>query len=84
MRIEVTQDLIDKGEAKDCSSCPVALAILVATGAQAVEVYATGGFLATRRRGTEFVMPVEARQFIVDFDAGKRVAPFSFDLDLPA
>ena len=84
MRIEVTQDLIDKGERHGCTDCPVALAIMLATGDEHVEVFAGTGITRTGKRETHFTLPVEARQWIVDFDAGEPMAPFAFEMELAA
>lgn len=79
-RIEVTQDDIEKGVAKNCSACPVARAItkklrqgLVAgvSSVLLIDYY-------------KFRLSIEAFLFVIDFDKGLPVQPFSFDLDLPA
>jgi hypothetical protein len=74
-RIEVTQDDIDRGVIGDGDCCPIALAMRrrwpnVSVGTRAV--YLSG------MRMTE--LPREARHFIVDYDLGEPVYPFSFDV----
>lgn len=83
MIIEVTQEDIDHGEKKKCMECPVARAINRAhKGARAaVGDYCIGiktGFLKTETVPT----PPEVQAFVLAFDAGRPVSPFTFSLPL--
>lgn len=85
-RIEVTQLDIDEGYQGDCEFCPIA---------RAVSVKIKPGFTCRVSR-TEIALfnewrslmgwlklPVWATEFVVRFDKGFPVRPFSFDLDIP-
>lgn len=76
MRIDVTQEHIDKGLTGSCSRCPVALA-LWDVGIPAVVHYDTA---ETYR--DEIILPVSARAFIAAFDDGEPVKPFHFDIEV--
>ena len=80
MRIEVTQEDIDKGVKENCVKCPVALSLRrLFPGEWEVDV----GDDAIYAGGNWYTPPDEAQEFIAKFDAGEPVAPFSFDVDLP-
>jgi hypothetical protein len=79
VRIDVTADDIRRGRRDDALACPVALALDRATGEPwgvdpKIMIEATYGRMA----GT----PPEVASFVCDFDAGREVAPFSFDLEV--
>ena len=79
MKIDVTQEDIDRGVKGACTQCPVALALARAFPDVYVDV-ATTQLLV----GDEFIRaPSVVSIFIEDFDDGEPVQPFSFDLDLP-
>lgn len=84
MKIEVTQDLIDRGVQGDCEACPIALAILLATGAREVDIGYDGVCIGGKRRVEPGAVPDAAWQWMNAFDDGRSVEPFSFDLDLAA
>lgn len=75
MRIEVTQEDIDKGTPRNCADCPVAIAASRALG-ERVEVGRT--FMSTANRS--YWIPREVRNFITSFDSRDTVQPFSFEL----
>jgi hypothetical protein len=76
MTINVTQADIDQG-APDCvDNCPIALAIIRAVG----HPYVAVDRLHAKVSGREYRLPVTAQCFILDFDAGDSVAPFTFYL----
>lgn len=85
--IDVTQQCIDDGVARDCQHCPIARAIMarLADGffvdvvSCGVWIYRTG----SRRSVFNVLIPANAKAFIDDFDDGRPVFPFSFDLDIP-
>lgn len=74
MIITVTQEDIDNGEMCLTEKCPVALAVKRAIG-RMVRVNACY-IVADRNYDT----PFSASEFIVAFDAGKLVEPFTFEL----
>lgn len=87
MLIEVTQQDIDTGRARDCLMCPIALAVMRASGKKyaSVSPYNFGCSDtdpdSTRGRWKRYRMPVAARIFVSNFDRGLPVAPFSFEAE---
>ena len=82
MKIEVTQDDIDNGLRIDCELCPVAKAIVRATGKQA-RVSAVGVFFFPETPSAKQIfLPSKVQLFIKSFDRKEPVQPFSFDLDI--
>jgi hypothetical protein len=86
MKIEITQEHIDKGEARKARFCPIALALQQVTGKRcaALERHIIINTTATRQVLT---MPQEAKLFISRFDScdpdeRKLATPFSFELPL--
>jgi hypothetical protein len=80
LKIEVTQEDIDKGKRDDCTSCPIALAA-IRTGATSAFVDSDSiHIVAENERGLFFKLPLKAQQFIHDFDYSRPVSPFSFVL----
>lgn len=86
LRINVTQECIDYGEAVECELCPIALAIQSAfndlgiTGR--VRVQAEDVCVLINREWRDYPLPEVAQTFISDFDQGKPVQPFNFLLSL--
>lgn len=90
--VTVTADDIAAGIADSCTGCPVALAVRRALppGAGPVSVafdvhvygqpddYYRGQDAARGGLIGRYSLPDEARQFIIDFDNGRRVWPFTF------
>lgn len=79
LTVNVTQTHIDEGERNSPGLCPIALAL--------DEQHPCGGgwrvsMLGARRRGNypSLLLPEKASQFVKDFDAGRPVFPFVFDL----
>jgi hypothetical protein len=84
LRVEVTAEDIAVGRPGKCCYCPVALAISRACGPGFIGVSSKNvGFLFHRARPKFVPLPEVARRFICDFDSGRAVAPFAFDLDVP-
>ena len=83
-RITVTAADIAEGERTfntlgPVLSCPLRRAISRVAGRQA---YVSRGWGFLPDNGGEFVLPTAARAFLRDFDTGKAVKPFTFDLRL--
>ena len=76
MRIEVTQEHIDKGRRHCLRLCPIALALREATG----RVWSVSFDCLRPHRG-RFYSANLTRSFMLRFDAGKPCEPFSFDLE---
>jgi len=88
MRIEVKKYHIDSGTPKNCSCCPIALAVQEVFPHYVVEV---GQFDLTLdnyddENGTvkywEYELPAEACDFVEQFDSGHYVRPFDFELEI--
>lgn len=79
MKIQVTQEDIDKGLCRSPAHCPVAIAIRRETGNSAT-VYAPVVFI----NGLDVVeLPDDASAFVNKFDRGlELVEPFEFELDI--
>lgn len=81
--INVTQTDIDEGRIRNCYECPIAKAAYrsfpgayeIAVG-RILTVDLTGDFNSIQR----YCIPDIARKFMNDFDCGKDVEPFSFEI----
>ena len=78
MKIEVTAEDIKNGKKLNCFWCPIALAVSRSANTPDCWVDNT----RVEIRGMIYQLPREAGQFIVDFDKGARVEPFSFELEV--
>jgi hypothetical protein len=83
MKIQVTQQHIDKGRGGSCTSCPVALAL---NDAGFTRAWVSPSTLRSNwRNGGSirefFPVPDSVLVFINRFDAGLPVDPFSFELE---
>lgn len=77
MKIDVTRHHISNGSRGSCVGCPIALAILEATGERDVLVSAASVMIGS----VEYRLPTSAYDFMSDFDQGRGNAePFSFEL----
>lgn len=80
LHVSVTQAHIDAGVSKSECRCPIALALTDA-GCTGVEV---GNFTVGFKYGTQHVdvdIPQLVERFVRDFDFGRQVFPFEFDLE---
>lgn len=77
MKIEVTQDDILEGKIGKSCYCPIALAMKRAYGHDKIVVSRS----VCEIDYVEFATPKEAGRFIVRFDNGFHVSPFSFDFN---
>lgn len=75
MTINVTQTHIDTGKKFICNNCPIALALqdvgLTGIAVSDSFIYHSEGWFRT---------PREVKKFIIDFDSGRVVKPFTFTL----
>lgn len=76
MIIRVTKEDIINGESGSCDNCPIARAIIRTFNIDDVAVDATYIDIEDRVYRT----PVVAAEFIYNFDDGKTVEPFDFEL----
>ena len=91
MRIDVTQEDIERGQRRVASACPIALATartLWPDGKGDRFVRVGVGFISMYSSPSEIHRPLgvakipqEARDFIDRFDADKDVEPFGFDVE---
>lgn len=87
--ITVTQDDIDHGKKADCRCCPIARAVRRAWKPECKFVAVTGIKLFVYFKPTStnwnphevYTLPLEAELFVADFDNGKGVEPFEFEVD---
>ncbi len=86
--VDVTAENIAKGVKDDCSRCPVALAIRRALSLNVNEtsdyVTVNEDEIEIRRDGRNLSIetPEVAEEFILNFDYGDPVEPFTFPLEL--
>lgn len=76
--IEVTTADILQGKRDNCRNCPIALATQRVVNCLVEVVYRQMSL-----NGTHIDLPDEVNGFIFDFDMGRAVGPFKFDLDIP-
>ncbi len=83
VRVRVTQENIDKGQAMSTRNCPVARA-LKNLGMKYCTVNDVWIWKDNRPRGNDYMLggptPKKAQDFIHKFDRGDEVEPISFDL----
>lgn len=83
-KIEVTQECIDKGEARNGLSCPVAIA-LINQGFIHVTVspfWVIGKHKITDLKHFQVHTPLVVLKFMNEFDTNKPVKPFTFEIDV--
>lgn len=78
MKIEVTQQDIDRGDCGNPFNCPIALAIKRVTG-EDDRVYVFHEYVINLNRGY-YKIPKAAQEFVKSFDNHEAVKPFSFKL----
>lgn len=76
MRIEVTEADIANGIPSDYCSCPIALAMKRQLGVRWIVTRSA----AENEDGGRVNLPAECGQFICNFDRGKKVEPFAFEI----
>jgi len=80
MKIYVTQDHINRGLKSDCARCPVALALGEALNLPHNRISVDPDEIWVGGEGV-IETPPEVANFVYDFDEGKLVHPFEFDLE---
>jgi len=85
LEIHLRQDHIDKGKASDCTKCPGALALLEQVpDIESIDVDDLRIiFRTTMGDYVRVETPPELHKFIIDFDDGKSVRPFTFKIKNP-
>lgn len=81
MKIKVEQKHIDAGRRMDGRECPVALAMTEQMKMPIAVMGFSYGYLVDGYTREVFRMPEEARARVHDFDNGKGMQPFEFELD---
>jgi hypothetical protein len=82
MKIRVSRECIKDGQKDDMCYCPIGLAIRRRHGFTDVRVDRQAIYFVRGEQEYVRVLPHDAQQFILRFDAGHRVEPFTFDLEL--
>lgn len=77
--VTVTQAHIDKGVARECTRCPIALAMI---DAGIAEPWVDEVTVCVGAFGVD--LPAEAVAFVETFDNGDPVQPFAFELEIPS
>lgn len=77
-KIEVTQEDIENGVPCKSLYCPIALAVSRKLG---IPVY-IGIYTVCAEHNDLAKLPYKATKWITQFDIGRKVEPFSFDLDV--
>ena len=80
MKIEVTQQDIDKGLNNNCFSCPIALAVKRKIDTGNVLVYCDRISVMSTISSYDYKLPKKAQTFIKRFDDRKPVEPFTFEV----
>lgn len=85
IKVSVTAEDIANGKHGNCSLCPVALAVNRAIG-QKFDAVRIGFRNAEFGYGDpdERVLPWRAQEFVLDYESGRPVEPFEFEMDVPA
>lgn len=82
LHVEVTAEDIHYGATGSPDCCPVALALRRHCGRASVGTTAVSLF-PPDADVQQVGLPADVQDFILQFDAGQKVEPFAFDLDLP-
>jgi hypothetical protein len=84
VKVNVTQKHIDIGVPKDCKYCPIAFALRdLGFKHFDVGVISINIFESAYGDVKRINLPKNVGSFIQDFDAGREVKPFEFELDIP-
>ncbi len=82
--IEIKQSDIDDGEEGSCDNCPAAKAVKRSLCRNVCVTRTDIWKQTSRSEPIESLcrLPAEAQKFIGDFDAGRHVNPFSFEIEI--
>lgn len=82
LKISVTERHIENGEKDSCFNCPIALAAREVFPAHSLPEVTLNFLWIKLEDRTEryFTLPEEAKEFVIGFDTGKEVKPFTFTL----
>lgn len=80
MKIEVNQEHIDKAVRGEAEYCPIALALKGKLHRAAYVSDTTLHYYTSSGNTVDKVMPAVAQKFVVGFDKGKKVRPFTFEI----
>lgn len=83
MIIDVLQKDIDYGVRKACMNCPISRAI--ARAVDSFHVVVTPVIVRIYKKELiqkRYSLPSKAQDFVLDFDNGRAVKPFTFELDI--
>lgn len=84
MKLSITQEHINTGKPRESCDCPIALALRPYFPDRLIVVHEGG--ISIFKDEYEYLQitspPEQARQFIHDFDNGRPVVPFEFELNL--
>lgn len=89
MKIQITQEDIDKGVREDTSRCPIAHAFIrngyknVRVEARRIYPYGYTYNPSDVLRHKYMVMPEIGYDFVVNFDSNNRVEPFEMEVEIP-
>lgn len=81
-KISVRQPAINNGRRKNCVHCPVAMEIKDQLGAVEVHVHHYHAAIWMPDGFYRVDLPDAASAFVYNYDGGKEVLPFSFELTL--
>jgi len=81
MKIQVTQEDIDKGNPKDCKDCPVWRALSRALKRKDLSVGIWSCFI---RKAPPITFPENVAILIENMIDGKEVEPFEFNIEIPS
>lgn len=76
MKVVVTEEDIKEGQRHSARYCPIARAIVRSKHVSPYDV--SVGILDMRIDDSEYSLPLVARSFVANFDAGGTVKPFEF------
>lgn len=77
----VTEEDIKNGKRRSAALCPISLAARRAFFTNKLTTYMTLKLYDDNRKSiAEYELPARARRFVIDYDAERRVYPFTFTI----
>lgn len=80
MKAKIIKKDIKHGERNSCADCPIALAVKRMLKLDNVLVYSHVRVIDNSLKATYYKLPKKATDFILKFDEGHTVKPFTFEL----